>query len=142
MIDRRIQYGCGYQSSISNFQNPIITLRPWVNPYRVYPFFYSFFLKLHICVQLFSDFSLLEEEHSSYHLKRRRDEYIINKVLVYSLFKIQQLHHSGSNGFTKLLGSFIALSAYNWMGVGLHGTTHQFGPITNTVTAVWKQSIT
>ena len=52
------------------------------------------------------------------------------------------LHHSGSNGFTKLPGSFIALSAYNWMGVGFHGTTHQFGPITKTATAVWKQSIT
>ena len=39
-------------------------------------------------------------------------------------------------------GIIHCLSAYNWMGVGLHGTTHQFGPITKTATAVWKQSIT
>jgi len=46
--------GCGQKSNMCDFRNPLISLRPLVNPYRVYPFFIIIFEKLHIRVQLFS----------------------------------------------------------------------------------------
>jgi len=49
LIDRRIQYGCGYQSSFSNFRNPIITPRPKTG-IRFCGFRFFFILAASICV--------------------------------------------------------------------------------------------
>ena len=58
------------------------------------PIFHLFFLKLHICVQLFAVFSLFVEEHSSYYLKRRGYQCTINEVQVYCWFIRQQSRHN------------------------------------------------